>query len=672
MSAPETCPNCGTELPPDAPAGLCPKCLVAAGLQSQLGSAGGLPNSAPEAPTIESPSPGGVFQPPSPTQLADKFPQFEILGLLGHGGMGAVYKARQKNLDRLVALKIIRPEVTHDPAFAERFNREARTLARLSHQHIVGVHDFGEIAFSASADQPAQRLYYFVMEYVDGANLRQLMQSGELAPDQALAIVPQICDALQYAHDEGVVHRDIKPENILLDQRGRVKIADFGLAKLTTPSDAEFTLTCTHQVMGTLRYMAPEQLEGSHSVDHRADIYSLGVVFYEMLTGEAPMGHFDPPSKKAEVDVRLDEVVLRSLAREPERRYQHASNVKTDVESISSTSHSLPATPTGHVALDGSEQVSQQMETPAALLLIAGVALCLAGAIMFVLYLGRQIVEDPLLVFGMVAGLFVVGGALVVAGTQLQRLQGYGVGVAAGLVLLPVSTVVPAVFSQSNSPWMFAPLVLLLPVALWLLWTLSRDEVKHAFEQRSLSVNREQASASRRDEFNGRPRFSIKALVGALLASISAMACAVSVYIVLGDPPPLDRPIIWCAMVSVLTGLASTFMGAIALYDFRYSRAPLIGIEIACFDTLFFPLVLLDGAIFGVAYYVVSAIDPNAIRPDAAIALVIALLICVPLNLWIVLRAWRAITGSRTDPLGPADESRLASAVALHSDNKQR
>ena len=161
------------------------------------------------------------------------------------------------------------------------------------------------------------------------------MRAGELTPQQALAIVPQICEALQFAHDEGVVHRDIKPENILLDKRGRVKIADFGLAKLAAGSPDEFTLTGTHQVMGTPHYMAPEQMEGSHAVDHRADIYSLGVVFYEMLTGEVPMGHFEPPSKKVEIDVRLDEVVLRALDREPERRYQHASEVKTDVESIS-------------------------------------------------------------------------------------------------------------------------------------------------------------------------------------------------------------------------------------------------------------------------------------------------------------------------------------------------
>ena len=176
------------------------------------------------------------------------------------------------------------------------------------------------------------------MEFVDGVNLRQAMHAGRHeAAEETLAIVPQICDALQFAHDEGIVHRDIKPENILLDKNGRVKIADFGLAKLLGQRLRTDTLTGTQQVMGTLHYMAPEQMEGSHDVDHRADIYSLGVMFYEMLTGELPIGRFAPPSKKVQIDVRLDEVVLRSLEKEPEQRYQHASESRTSVDQITAT-----------------------------------------------------------------------------------------------------------------------------------------------------------------------------------------------------------------------------------------------------------------------------------------------------------------------------------------------
>jgi hypothetical protein len=292
--------------------------------------------------------------------------------------MGAVYKARQPTLDRLVAVKILPPAVASDPDFAQRFSREARALARLSHPHIVSVYEFGHV----------QGLYFFVMEYVDGANLRSAIQAARLKAEEALAIVPQICEALQYAHDEGVVHRDIKPENILIDKRGRVKIADFGLAKIVgqssvaspgSPPTRDFTLTGTHQVMGTLHYMAPEQIEKPQTVDHRADIYSLGVVFYEMLTGELPIGRFAAPSQKVQMDVRLDEVVLRTLEKEPERRYQHASDVKTEVESIgrSSVPPPVPGAPVAHRAPQHEpavdlESAQRQVNGPAIGLIISG------------------------------------------------------------------------------------------------------------------------------------------------------------------------------------------------------------------------------------------------------------------------------------------------------------
>ncbi len=324
MSISQTCPQCGAEVPANAPAGLCPACLLKAGFPGQSEVGASVP------PTHITPPAASGFVPPTPAELQRLFPQLEILELLGKGGMGAVYKARQAGLDRLVAVKILPSEISHDPAFAERFQREARALARLNHPHIVGVYDFGQ----------AESLYYFVMEFVDGTNLRQTIRAGTLTPAEALSIVPQICDALQFAHDEGIVHRDIKPENILIDNKGRVKIADFGLAKLLGVDVGEQSLTATHQVMGTLRYMAPEQMQGSREVDHRADIYSLGVVFYELLTGELPMGKFAPPSKRVQVDIRLDEVVLRALEQDPEQRYQHASDVKSELETISATSFS--------------------------------------------------------------------------------------------------------------------------------------------------------------------------------------------------------------------------------------------------------------------------------------------------------------------------------------------
>jgi predicted Ser/Thr protein kinase/ribosomal protein L7/L12 len=312
MDTPRRCPRCGTELTAGSPEQLCPRCLLQAGFESQA---------KPSSPPTAAYAPGPAA--PTVEELRRFFPQLEILELVGKGGMGAVYKARQPGLDRLVALKVLPPDAAAGPDFAERFTREARALARLSHPNIVGVFDFGR----------ADGLYFFLMEYVDGVNIRQALRAGNLKAAEALKIVPQICDALQFAHDEGVVHRDIKPENILLDKRGRVKIADFGLAKLLG-AKPDHTLTGTRQVMGTPHYMAPEQIQGTRDVDHRADIYSLGVTFYEMLTGELPLGRFAPPSRKVHIDVRLDEVVLRTLEVEPEKRYQQASEVKTDVDQI--------------------------------------------------------------------------------------------------------------------------------------------------------------------------------------------------------------------------------------------------------------------------------------------------------------------------------------------------
>ena len=325
------CSQCGGSLPPGAPEGLCPRCLLALNLSAETNIKSG--ELGPDGTVITKRPP----EPPlSVAEVAKLFPRLEIIGFLGRGGMGAVYKARQPRLDRLVALKLLSPENQGDAQFAERFEREARALARLNHSEIVAVYDFGDV----------QGRYYLLMEYVDGVTLRQLLRTRRMAPEEALAIVPHICEALQYAHDQGIVHRDIKPENILIDQQGRVKIADFGIARILGPKREEPALTAGGQVVGTPHYMAPEQVEHPRTVDHRADIYSLGVVFYEMLTGELPLGRFPAPSSRLrgmKIDVRLDEVVLKALEKEPERRYQHASNVKTDLETIAAQPANRPA-----------------------------------------------------------------------------------------------------------------------------------------------------------------------------------------------------------------------------------------------------------------------------------------------------------------------------------------
>ena len=259
------------------------------------------------------------WTPPTVAELAPLFPAYEIQALIGRGGMGAVYRARQPALDRIVAIKVLPLEESVDEEFADRFRQEGRALARLQHPNIVGVFDFGTTS---------EGHLFFVMEYVEGTDLARLIHGGGVAVAQAIGFVKQVCDALQHAHALGVVHRDIKPANVLVDGAGRVKVSDFGLARL--PPDAEaHERTQPGTAMGTPDYAAPEQLRGEG--DHRADIYSLGVMFYELLTGQVPRGVFEPPSKKAHVDERLDAVVHRALREEPEQRYQQASELREDV-----------------------------------------------------------------------------------------------------------------------------------------------------------------------------------------------------------------------------------------------------------------------------------------------------------------------------------------------------
>ncbi|SKA79673.1 Serine/threonine protein kinase [Prosthecobacter debontii] len=302
--------------------GLCPVCLMS--LAMNWSQAATQPVSQPR-PLL------------TPEELAPHFPQLEILQLIGRGGMGVVYKAQQKTLGRYVALKLLSPESEKDSTFAQRFATEARALAQLAHPSIVTVYDFGE----------TNGFYYLLMEYVDGVNLRQAMQAGRITPEQALTIVPPVCEALQYAHDHGIVHRDIKPENLLMNKEGKVKIADFGIAKIIHSTDTEQSRAGTQKDLtissavtftgGTPQYMAPEQRQGTSKTDHRADVYSLGVVLYEMLTGELPGASLLPPSHCVQVDVRLDEVVLRALEKSPERRFQTVSEMRTRLDEIKPT-----------------------------------------------------------------------------------------------------------------------------------------------------------------------------------------------------------------------------------------------------------------------------------------------------------------------------------------------
>ena len=433
-----TCPKCNAPIPAEAPQGLCPKCVL-------LGAATATEQGVPATATSEI---------PSIERIAGAFPQLEILELIGRGGMGFVFKARQPHLDRFVALKLLPDKLAKDAQFAERFNREGRVLAKLNHPNIVSIFDFGQTG----------GFYYLLMEYVDGVNLRQAMRAGRFSPTEALSIVPKVCEALQYAHEQGVLHRDIKPENILLDAKGRVKIADFGIAKLVGEDQPSVTLTNTGAALGTPHYMAPEQLEKPSTVDHRADIYSLGVVFYEMLTGELPIGRFAAPSSKTPVNASVDEIVFRTLEKDRERRFQSAGEMKTRVEHLteaavgSSVPHSQGTMP--DVSL---------VKRPAQALVAVGIFNWVGSIIVMLVLtwggLGQQfpLSSQELGVIGLL--MMVFSSVILMAGLKMMHLQAYPLAVL-GSVL--------AMFTTPGN-------IIGLPVGLWALITLRQPKVRAAF-----------------------------------------------------------------------------------------------------------------------------------------------------------------------------------------------
>ncbi|MBK1881936.1 serine/threonine protein kinase [Luteolibacter pohnpeiensis] len=316
------CPRCGDRLTDNLLDGLCARCLGALNFDTltQVTRVEGTAGRDHQVPTVE--------------ELADFFPQLEILSLIGRGGMGVVYKARQKSLHRFVALKLLAPERAGDPSFARRFASEARSLAALNHPHIVAVHDFGE----------AGGYFYLLMEFVDGVNLRQLMQSRRFSSDEALGIISPVCDALQAAHECGIIHRDVKPENLLIDRNGMVKIADFGISRMihdTVESPvfgrADADVASQTLAAGTPDYAAPEQ-GASGASDHRVDIYSLGVVLYEMITGERPDRELIiPPSRRTSIDMRIDDVVLKALQKEPDLRFRTMDEFRRTLDEASGT-----------------------------------------------------------------------------------------------------------------------------------------------------------------------------------------------------------------------------------------------------------------------------------------------------------------------------------------------
>ena len=278
-----------------------------------------------------------VSAPLSVADLDARIPELDVIELLGKGGMGAVYRARQKRLDREVALKVLLPS-KNPPDVRGLFATEARAMAKLSHPNVVVVHDFGQV----------EDFNYLVMELIRGQTLKEMMKTGDVSHATAYSVTSQVCQALEYAHMEGVIHRDVKPENILVERRGRVRLADFGLARLASGPES----SQDKGVVGTPGYIAPELFCNPTAADHRVDIYSTGAVIYELLTGMRYRKDALLPSELGFPDIRIDDVVRRALQEDPVERYQRACELEKDVTAISRTENStviiqreLPAAP---------------------------------------------------------------------------------------------------------------------------------------------------------------------------------------------------------------------------------------------------------------------------------------------------------------------------------------
>ncbi len=274
-------------------------------------------------------------------QPGTRLGHYEITSLLGSGGMGEVYRAKDEHLSRDVAIKVLPTGMLADEHARQRFRKEAWRLSKLNHPNIATVHDF----------DTQEGVDFIVMELVEGASLADKVKTGPLLEKEISALGSQIADALEEAHESGIIHRDLKPGNIAVTPKGRVKVLDFGLAKMLLPVSDEATteaLTQEHAVAGTLPYMSPEELRGEKA-DHRSDLFSFGVVLYEMATGRRPFEHTlstaladaiihkppEPPSThNRKVSPGLESIIIKALDKEPDHRYQSAREMRVDLERL--------------------------------------------------------------------------------------------------------------------------------------------------------------------------------------------------------------------------------------------------------------------------------------------------------------------------------------------------
>ena len=679
-ASPAHCPNCGASLPPQAPQGLCPRCLFA-------GLAAPTEVDAPSA----APAPS-----PTPEELAPHFPQLEILECLGRGGMGVVYKARQKSLNRLVALKLLAPERADDPQFAERFSREAQALASLNHPHIVAVHDFGR----------AGGFYFLIMEFVDGVNLRQLLQAKRLTPQEALSIVPPICEALQCAHDRGIVHRDIKPENLLIDKAGTVKIADFGIARIVTRESAGGEEGIAPRVpsrttmLGTPDYAAPEQHERAATADHRADIYSLGVVLYEMLTGERPRLNFVPPSKRIQVDVRIDEIVLRALERAPELRFATATEFRTQVENLSGGIDQAPAPVT--IASGPGREAAERFSRTA----IAGACCAIYAVIVVPAFIAHEMEtrefwdagpfhSGPMFFFFFLLILpgFIAPFAATLFGwisvSQIRRSAGklHGLwlavfdgliflsllpGVILGLLGMLLYQALHAVAPGSIAPYDQAIRTLgqLLILVVWLVvdYFIVR-RVWRAVNQGSSGTVAPPAGVARPGGMVP-GHFSRTAIVSAawMPFAVAAAAFMLSVRV------PFERLNLGAALAifASLSGFfGSTVLGWVAVSQIRRSAGRIYGMWLAVFDGLCFPLAALAAAfhllgtlLYGALGWITHGSLAPYEHPIRIIAGVLGGLIWLTVAYLLFRRVWRTVSQPPPGAVGAISPATSASSSA--------
>lgn len=271
---------------------------------------------------MTTPQSSDAFLPPSAEELAAMLPQYDIHHLIAAGGMGAVYAGSQRALDRPVAIKVLPPGAAKDGESIDRFRTEAKAMARLIHPNIPAVYDF----------DVSSGYCYLVMEFIDGRNVHELVTQHSLTPELTCNLIAQVCEALQFAHQRGIVHGDIKPSNLLVTQEGVLKLADFGLAQLMDAGSRESG--GDYAPMGTPEYAAPELWQPDVVMDHRADLYSLGCVFYEMLTGAPPEGSFQLPAGPLKLDPKIDAIISRCMQQQPAQRYQSAAEIKKDVDAI--------------------------------------------------------------------------------------------------------------------------------------------------------------------------------------------------------------------------------------------------------------------------------------------------------------------------------------------------